>query len=149
MAIKFNVKGLNSTVSYIKKSENKLLKNIRKANLGAILVLDRWVQKNFANEGRLHKNDFGPWKKLSKETLALRRKGSSKILQDTGRLKNSFEFKATASEAVLFTRVNYAKKHEEGDGITPPQRKIMPTFKQAEEIVLPVYKKFSEKSIKK
>lgn len=148
MTIKLDIKGLRSTVSYVKKAQSTLNKNLRGANLGAIIVLDRWVQKNFASQGGEHKNNFGPWKKLSLKTIAGRRKGSSKILQDTGRLKNSFEFKASSKGAVLFTRVKYAKKHEFGEGRIP-QRKIMPSDKQAEEIIKPVYKKFAERSVKK
>ena len=42
------------------------------------------IDKNFKKEGRPK-----PWKPLSASTLARRTKGSSKILQDTGTMKNA------------------------------------------------------------
>jgi phage gpG-like protein len=147
MAIKFHVKGLNKAKGHTHSMQSTLGTRMRGVNLSAIVVLSKWVQRNFQAEGGLHNNNYGPWKPLAQSTIKNRRKGSSTILQDTGRLRTSFSYKATAKGATLSNNVKYAKIHEEGKGRVP-QRKIFPTFKQAEEIVQPVYEKFIERITK-
>jgi len=57
------------------------------------IELVKWGQRNFKASGLEHK-----WKPLKRSTVAARRKGSSKPLQDTGRLRQSFlHFRATES----------------------------------------------------
>ena len=58
----------------------KLLRLIGQTQLG-------WVNKNFKDAGTEKK-----WRPLSPNTIASRRKGSSRPLQNTGRLRQSFEF---------------------------------------------------------
>ena len=70
-----------------------------------------WVDENFRTEGRLAGK---PWAKLSPNTVAGRRKKSSRILQDAGRLRQSFTSKPTATETRVGTDVFYAPFHEEG-----------------------------------
>ena len=143
----FLVRGIPRLLNKFKKRERKVF-NMKTVNLKAIILIDRWVQQNFRAEGALHENNrFGPWKPLSPSTLSQRRKGSSAILQDTGRLKNSFDFKATNTFAKLGTRVNYSVDHEFGKGRIP-QRKILPTDEQGSKIIAPVYKRFVEDLIK-
>ena len=93
----------------------------------------KWIDGNFKAEGIEKK-----WRPLSPVTIARRRKGpnasiSDKILQDTGKLKGSFNtgkpgnvFKLTNKEVTVGSNVQYAATHEHGRGKVP-QRKILPT----------------------
>jgi phage gpG-like protein len=71
-----------------------------------------WVNENFEQEGALTGT---PWQRLSANTIAGRRRGSSKILQDTGtHLRNTFTMKFDETEAVVGTASEIALFHEEG-----------------------------------
>ena len=71
-----------------------------------------WIDENFRKGGAEKK-----WKPLSPNTIASRRKGSSAILQDTGRLKQSF-VKVLGSDRVdVGTEDKKALWHHKG---TPP-----------------------------
>lgn len=76
-----------------------------------------WIDENFDNEG----GNVGGWTPLSNNTIAS--KGSSAILQDTGRLRQSFDYELEGDDTVrVGTNVEYAVYHEEGTGpydITP------------------------------
>jgi len=52
--------------------------------------------------------DGSTWRPLSPVTIALRRKGSSRPLLDTGRLRNSITRSVTANSVVVGTNVIYA-----------------------------------------
>jgi phage virion morphogenesis protein len=54
------------------------------------------------------------WKALSPQTIARRRNNSSKILNDTGRLKGSFTHVATNSHVEITTDAEYAPFHQFG-----------------------------------
>lgn len=70
----------------------------------------RWIDQNFRAEGVETK-----WKPLAASTIFARRKGSSEILQDTGRhLKASFSFRADATEAVIGSPSPLARWHHFG-----------------------------------
>ena len=114
-----------------------------------------WVDENFRRRGIER-----PWRPLSPNTIAARRKGSSAPLQDTGRLKQSFTITRRAPRLIeVGTNVTYAEFHEEGtdpytirprrasvlrfttaDGVRfarsvrhpgLPQRKMLPTTREA------------------
>jgi phage gpG-like protein len=72
----------------------------------------RWVDQNFRREGS------PAWKPLTANTKAGRRQGrglgGAKILQDSGDLKNSFNYDYTGKEAVIGSPKEYADYHEEG-----------------------------------
>ena len=70
-----------------------------------------WVDENFRSEGKLSGR---PWAKLSENTIIGRRKKSSRILQDIGRLRQSFTSKPTTQDVRVGTDVFYAPYHEEG-----------------------------------
>lgn len=130
----------------VKRSEN--LKDIKKANLAAIVAIDSWVQRNFKSEGALA-GGGSPWKPLALSTLLNRRKEGkgAKILQDTGHLKGRWRHQASARHAVLQSGVEYGTKHETGtDNI--PQRKILPTQEQAKPILKKIYTLFIRKGLK-
>ncbi len=84
------------------------------------------VQKNFEEQGRPDK-----WIPLSPMTIAMRRskdKSSIKILQDTGRLRNSIGYKVTndGTGVAVGTNVEYGKSHQYGDTMHIPSRTIVP-----------------------
>lgn len=72
----------------------------------------RWITKNFEDEGTEAK-----WKKLSPNTIAGRTRGSSKVLNDRGRLKGSFsaeQISDSATSIKVGTNVEYAPFHHYG-----------------------------------
>lgn len=71
----------------------------------------RWADKNFRDEGGL---TGSPWAKLSPSTIARRRKGSSRVLQDTGQLRQSYTMKFGEDNATVGTNKFYAVFHEKG-----------------------------------
>lgn len=84
-----------------------------------------WIDDNFRQAGALtgHK-----WQKLSKNTIAGRRRGSSNPLLNTGLLRASFTSRATAQDVRVGTPLFFAPYHEEGTGpyvITPKKAKIL------------------------
>lgn len=71
-----------------------------------------WVNKNFTDEGIENR-----WRPLSRSTIYTRRKASSKPLQDTGRLRQSFVQRVRQRVAVVGTTNRLAGIHHGG---TPP-----------------------------
>lgn len=90
--------------------------------------LDRWVQDNFKTEG----GKVGGWKPLARGGRLITRGGrtvldkSAKILQDTGRLRNSFLPFASMRNAGIGSKLDYSKKHNEGIDVV--KRRILPTI---------------------
>lgn len=77
----------------------------------AIIAIN-WITRNFREEGALSGT---PWKKLSLNTLANRRTGAGRILQDTGLLRASFNVpKWNENEAKVGSPLEIAKYHEYG-----------------------------------
>jgi len=58
--------------------------------------------------------DGAPWAPLKPSTIANRRKRSSSILTDTGRLLGSISHTATSRQAIIGTNVEYAGFHQSG-----------------------------------
>lgn len=81
------------------------------------IVMMRSFAMNFQQEGRPSK-----WKPLSPNTVAGRRKGSSRVLQDTGRLRMSLTartasgniYKLTPNSLVMGTNLSIAQYHQYG-----------------------------------
>ena len=87
------------------------------------IYLDRWVQTNFKTQG----GNVGGWQPLKGGGRWIKGKGidtSAKILQDTGRLRASFTPFHTRKNAGIYSDIDYAKKHEEGEGV--PVRRMLP-----------------------
>lgn len=82
------------------------------------------IGKNFDAQGRPDK-----WSPLSQWTLDRRRKEGkgAKILQDTGRLKQSMSYKLEGdNEVAIGTNVEYARIHNEGGTVRIPAMTIRP-----------------------
>lgn len=74
------------------------------------------AQLNFRNS----KSPTGEsWKPLSPLTISMRRGGSSKPLIDRGTLRRSINGKATNTQAIAGTNLNYAAIHQFGGTIRP------------------------------
>jgi len=95
--------------------------------------LVEWVDNQFRTEGR---QGGKPWKELKPNTIYTRRKGSSRVLQDTGRLKQSFtgppnpQLKGSGDRLTITVGSSDKKAewHEEGTKpytITPRNRKFL------------------------
>lgn len=69
-----------------------------------------WVLQNFELDGGL----VGGWEPLSANTVAGRKGGSSRPLQDTGNLRQSFDYAISGNMVRIGTSVQYASFHEEG-----------------------------------
>lgn len=106
----------------------------------------KWISDNFEQEGKL---SVGGWVALRAETIARRRKNSSKILQDRGRLKGSFDTLDIGDRfAVVGSRMVYAATHNFGRGGIPARR-MLPSKEQgvdlAESVIKAVIEKFRNK----
>lgn len=75
------------------------------------LKLIAWTDKQFQTEGRQSGEEWAP---LKPNTVAGRRQGSSRILQDTGHLKGSITAKISGGSVEVGTNVSYAGPHQFG-----------------------------------
>jgi len=83
----------------------------------------KFVDDNFKAEGKENK-----WKELSKLTIQARRKKSSKILQDTGKLKQSYAYQVGGRSVKIGSPLEIAKYHEfgtKGYQIVPVKKKVL------------------------
>lgn len=122
--IEIKFEGLKEFQKRFEKSQIELA-NMRKyhARLGVVFL--KWINKNFKRQGI-----EGKWKKLETDsTIFARRKKSSKILQNTGILRNSFTSKVSQKEVRVGTAIKHAQVHEEGGKktyiIRPKNRKTL------------------------
>lgn len=108
----------------------QLVTNWKVANKKIAIQLYGWVIRNYENEGRL----VGGWAPIQKATIRRKTKAgySSKILLQTGVLKNNYGFYSTDQEAGVGNRTPYSIFHETGvpqRGL--PQRRQMPAEEDA------------------
>lgn len=101
------------------------------------------ISENFDKES----HEGQPWDRLSATTVARRRLGSDKILQDTGRLRGSFVEEATTTSVRVGSPIEYAPTHEDGKG-NVPQRKMLPSKTLALSISVDVAGNFIKESIR-
>lgn len=122
------------------------LANRRDPNKRVMVYLDQWVQQNFRKEGA----SVGGWKALAaggrwKTSTSGRRSfdPNAKILQDTGRLRQSFvPFERDRGNVVgIGSDVPYAEKHEKGlAGM--PERRMLPKRSEIIDQVRRIYAHF-------
>jgi len=139
----FSMRGVKQLEHHLDSRVQKL-SNRRTVNARAVLLVDRWIQKNFQTQGRLAHPGTG-WKELSPVTIALRRKGPKKrfgemILQDTGWMRSHWKHFWDAWNIKLQASADYAYKHHYG--IDVPKRRIIPTQKQIGPDIKKLYAKF-------
>lgn len=152
MAISIRITGTREVATMLKTIQ-KRLGNTKPVFKAVGIQLISWTQRNIDAKGGLHKDSKFKWKPLSPVTIARRRKGKHPEqpdvpLRDSNILYNSFTKIVTNAGVTVFNKAKYAKHHEEGRGRFPPQRKILPTAEQGQEIVLPVFKHFVKEAVK-
>ena len=74
------------------------------------IIASQWIDRNFQQEGGL----VGGWKPLRPNTLAGRRKGSGRILQDTGLMRASFLPAWDDQKAIVGSADKKSLWHEKG-----------------------------------
>ncbi len=113
----------------------KEIGDLRGPNKRAATFLDRWVQINFRTEG----GKVGGWFPIE------HREG--RILQDTGRLRNSFLPFADAKRAGIGSRLPYSKKHERGDKVH--KRRMLPKSREVRGDLTDIYEGHVKKLTRK
>ena len=111
IGIKVDIRGARAVANLMRRVRGLVDDNRQELHLRWGIRTLNWVTRNFAAEGAL---TGAPWAKLSPNTIAGRRKGSSRVLQDTGGLKNSFTLNATSTEVSVGTEKQIALYHEKG-----------------------------------
>jgi phage gpG-like protein len=108
----------------------RALNDRRSTNAQAVVIVDRWIQKNFQQEGALAHG--GGWAPLAPGTIVARQKrraGRARILQDTGGLKSRWKRFWDRRRAMVQSAYSFARYHQDG-GKHLPQRRIVPTNEQ-------------------
>lgn len=111
VGIKVDIRGARQVANLMRRVRGLVDDNRQELHLRWGIQTLNWVTRNFAAEGAMTGT---PWRKLSPNTIAGRRKGSSRVLQNTAELKNSFTLNATLTEVAVGTEKEYALYHEEG-----------------------------------
>jgi phage gpG-like protein len=123
MTVQF--KGINELSKYLKTVRNEISNPLKFHKQASVIMLAD-VQNHFSKE----QGPGGKWKSLSPVTIFRRRGGgqskSAKILQDTGRLRNSIVNDSSSKGAEVGTNVEYAKYHDSDKPRKKlPQRKFL------------------------
>jgi len=147
----FKIKGIN-TLARNMLHISKKLKNQRATNHKAVILIDRWVQKNFQQEGKMATH--GGWEPLLAATIKRRRIGPKaktkgrkvRILQDTGQLRSRWEHYYTQRMGKVTSAVDYGIYHDEGWGHLP-ERAIIPTEAQMMPELLKLFRKHIQTSL--
>lgn len=122
------------------KRKIKGLQNRRSYYAQAVVIVDRWIIKNFETEGQA----VGGWQPLADSTLLARQRGygdyvkssSPRILQNKRDLKGKWKHMSTARFAKIQSGVEYGKAHNYGykhipkRQILPDEKHVMPKLKK-------------------
>ena len=111
----------------------------------------KWIDKNFREDGTEKR-----WPPLSSTTIKLRRRGSSKPLQDKGLLRRSFLANPSDDQVAVGTVDIRSSTHEKGRKqkwgrgkvVDIPQRKMLPTRKAGMPIIRRTYDRFIKESFR-
>lgn len=137
---KFQSRG-HSRVSRRIRRAARLAQNPIQVHQKIAIWLFRWVQKNFESEG----GNVGGWPPFKHGGRLLPSGGvdtSAKLLQDTGRLRQSMQIFFSSRTAGIGSHVPYSLFHEEGLPTGKlPQRRMLPrhTDKEVTDAVLRIY----------
>ena len=113
--ISIQVNNLKEVTDFLKKTGGRLT--------NPKVAMDIVGAKGFKDVMQHFRDEAGPsrkWTPLKRQ----RKRGGSKVLQDTGRLRQSTRFKTVGNVANIFNNVKYAGIHNFG-GKKIPQRKFM------------------------
>lgn len=144
IVFRFDEKSLKKLEKLKKQNKELVEKRIDFLKRVAVIMFQS-VMQNFREEG----TDKEKWEPLSPVTIAMRqrkKKGSVKILQDTGRLRNSIFPVIGYNYAAVGTNVEYAKIHQFGGKIRIPAMTILPVRKKALRFVIDGEEVFAKKA---
>jgi phage gpG-like protein len=137
----------------------KRVKTLRVPLKKTSIFLDRWVQWNFRDQGqKLGSDKWPPFKGGGRkkkgrkfEPFTFRRNDrGARLLQDTGRLRNSFEPFYNARNAGVGSDLHYAKYHEYGvSKRNLPARRMLPKRKEIIKDVREIFRDHVVDSISK
>lgn len=123
------VKRVQTKLNYIRRHGGK---DLTPVNRRAGIWLLRWINENFRDQGSKTGKRWKPfaaggrWKKGKFDPNA-------KLLQDTGALRSSFDYKANKRSAVVGSDLEYSKYHEEGvPRRNLPERRMLPRHTDTE-----------------
>lgn len=148
IGVKFHTGGKTGTLSpeEARRRHERALKdirNMRPVHKKIAVFLDRWVQENFRTEG----GKVGGWRPFARGGRLRRGSGGramfdrgARLLQDTGRLRNSFDPFATRYTVGIGSDVSYSETHEKGLGRVP-QRRMLPKIGEVRDDVGRLYRK--------
>lgn len=110
-------------------------------NIGSYLLLstDDRFRKEVDPQGN-------PWKPNAPSTIAQKKAQGriNKILQNTGRLRDGFSYKTSRDRVTIGTNVNYASKHQLGQGV--PKREFLGVSKEDEREIIAILDEFLTES---
>ena len=138
--ISINAKGLTQSIKAFRTVKKRFDKR-KEANAKAVLVIDKWIQKNFQSQGK----DVGGWAKLKPATLK-QRKGS-RILVRTGQLRTRWAHKYDNEHALVESGISYGIYHDQGTR-NLPRRQIAPDAEHVGSSLEKIFNNFTEKVIK-
>lgn len=127
------------------KSARKRMSNFQTPYKRSAVFLDQWVQRNFQQEGK----PVGGWMPLKGGGRRVPGGGidpTAKILQDSGRLRASFESFSTRRNAGIGSGLEYAKTHNEGMGPIP-QRRILPLKREVRQDIRRIFDQHVDQSL--
>jgi len=129
------------------------LRDLRSAHARSMLVIEKWILKNFETEGELA-TDGARWVPLKQATIERRRHGKNKalagkvmILQDRGYLKTHWKPFYSPWKVAYQSMEDYGIYHDKGSGRLP-QRRIIPRQYQVRAALRKVYLKHVQEALK-
>ena len=115
--IKIQVRGARQVQQMLRRLAGSVARGSGTTALHAryAIIASQWIDRNFQQEGGL----VGGWRVLRPNTIAGRRKGSSRVLQDTGLLRASFVPAWDEKAAVVGSASKVSLWHEKGTKGSP------------------------------
>lgn len=115
--MKVTVRGMREVQRMLRKLGASVARGVGTTSLHAryAIIASQWIDRNFQQEGGL----VGGWRALRPNTIAGRRKRSSRILQDTGLLRASFVPAWDEKAAVVGSAQKVSLWHEKGTKGSP------------------------------
>jgi len=142
------------------------IKRARDAMRRAVILVDRWIQKNFQTEGQLAYPGQG-WQPLAPSTIEKRRRmprvqraakrrekppelATIRILQDVGWLRSRWRHYWDDRVGVVQSGVDYGVYHDSDEPRKKlPQRKILPREQQIMPQIMKIFGHFVKTNLKK
>jgi len=112
------------------------------------VFLDRWVQQNFRTEG----GEVGGWQPFAiggrwvGRGSTRRFDPAAKLLQDTGRLRASYESFYSARDAGIGSNLDYAEPQNDGTR-TLPARRMIPRKEEVADDVRGIYRRHVDRAL--